>query len=67
MDLSDHYVVLSENYADLSDNDVYLSDNKLTFRWQLVALTRYKNKILSFSCDDIFLTSRHNDLTSRHK
>ena len=48
VDLSDHYVDLSENYVDLSDNDVDLSDFKLTSRWQLVSLTRYKNKIFSY-------------------
>ena len=47
-DLSDRYADLSENYVDLSDNDVDLSDIKLTSRRQLVALTGYKNKILSY-------------------
>ena len=48
VDLSDHYDGLSENYVDMSDNDVDLSDIKLTCRWQLVALTRYKNKIFTY-------------------
>ena len=48
VDLSDHYVDLSENYVDLSDNDVDLSDIKLTSKWQLVSLTGYENKIISY-------------------
>ena len=48
VDLSDHNVDLSENYVDLLDNDVNLSNIELTSRWQLVALTRYKNKIFSY-------------------
>ena len=67
IDLSDHYVDLSENYVELSDNDVDLSDIKLTSRWQLVALTRYKKDIKLLIVIIFFLTSRHNDLTSRHK
>ena len=46
--MSDHYVDLSENYAELLDNDVDLLDLKLTRRWQLVAITQYKNKISSY-------------------
>ena len=66
--MSDHYVDLKENYVNLSDNNVDLSDIKMTSRWQLVALTGSENKILylATSCE-IFLTSRHNDLTSQHK
>ena len=41
VDLSDHYVDLLESYVDLSDI-------KLTSRWQLGALTCYKNKVLSY-------------------
>ena len=48
VDLSDLYVDLSENYVELSDNDVVLSDIKLTSRWQLKALTGYKNKMSSY-------------------
>ena len=39
---------------DYFSNYVDLSDIKLTSRWQLVASTRYKNKISITSCDDIF-------------
>ena len=57
--LFSNYVDLSDRYVDLSDNDFDLSDIKLTSTWQLVALTRYKNKIfIATSCDYIFLTSR---------
>ena len=48
-----------------SQRIVDLADINLTSKWQLVALTRCKNKI--FSYDDIFLTSRNNDLTSHNK
>ena len=54
--MSDHYFDLSEDYVDLPDI-------KLTSRWQLVALT-FIDILLLY---DIFLTGRHNDLTSQHK
>ena len=46
VDLSDHYVDLSENHVDYIDVD--MSDINLTSRWQLVAVTRYENKIFSY-------------------
>lgn len=41
----DNYVDLSENYFDLLDHYVDFADILLSSRWQLGALTRYKNKI----------------------
>ena len=66
VDLSDSDVDLSDSDVNLSDNGVHLSDIKRTSRWLLVALTRYEIRYLATSCGDIFLTSRHNDLTSQH-
>ena len=43
-----NYVDLSENYFDLLDHYVDFADILLSSRWQLEALTRYKNKIESY-------------------
>ena len=55
VDLSNKYVNLSDLYFDLSDDYVNLSDIYVDLydimmpnKWQLVALTRFNNKILSF-------------------
>ena len=69
IDINGGTLLYISNYVDLSENYV---DFKLTSRWLLVALTGYENKdmkirYLAISCGDIFLTSRHNDLTSQHK
>ena len=65
--LFSNYVDLSENYVTLSYNDVDLSDITLTSRWQSVSLTLYKIRFSATSYNDIFLTRRHNVLTSRNK
>ena len=52
--LSKHFVDLSDNYVDFSDNYFALSDIKLTNRWQLVTLTRYKIKYLANSYNEFF-------------
>ena len=47
VDFSDHYIDSTDNCVDMSNNDIDLSEIKLTNRWQLEALTRYENKMLS--------------------
>lgn len=73
VNLSDNYVNPSDPHVDPSDNHANLSDIfvdlygiMMKSKWQLVALTRFDDKMLSlYSHYDYFLTSQHKDLTSQ--
>ena len=60
VNLSDLYVDSSDDYVNLSDIYVDLYRIMMTSKWQLVALTRFDNKMLSlYSHYGYFLKSQN--------